>query len=143
MTAYVLDAGVAAKCVLPPEKESLAFEAVRLLGAYAGGELSLIVPDLFWAELGNVLWNGVRRQRLTKSAAEEGLALMQARSFPTLPSAPLLSSAFAMAVAFNCTVYDCLYVALASQIGVEFLTADEGLANSLSGQLPVRWLGAL
>ncbi|HKO04317.1 MAG TPA: type II toxin-antitoxin system VapC family toxin [Candidatus Acidoferrales bacterium] len=143
MTVFVLDASVAAKCVLPPKEEPLVAEALHLLEGYEKGDISFIVPDLFWAELGNVLWNAVRRKRITKTEAENALALMQARNFPTLPSPPLLGLALPMAIAHDRTVYDCLYVALASQIGAKLITADERLANSLGAYLPVQWLGML
>jgi len=143
LIAFVLDASVAAKCVLPSQDEPLVLEAARLLSAYESREVSFIVPDIFWAELGNVLWNAVRRKRTTRAAAESALGLMLARGFPTLPTAPLLPTALAMAIAHDCAVYDCLYVTLASTTGIDLITADERLANSLSPHLPVKWLGTL
>ncbi len=140
---FILDASVAAKCVLPSQEESLVDEAIRLLDAYQKGKISFIVPDLFWAELGNVLWNAVRRKRITKETAENALAFVQARNFPTLPTPPLLGAALTLAITHGRTVYDCLYIILASRIGAVFITADERLANSMSAHQPVRWLGAL
>ena len=55
MTAYVLDASVAAKWVLPSKGEAPAKESVRLLDRFAAGEINLSVPDLFWPEIGNLL----------------------------------------------------------------------------------------
>ena len=74
MTAYVLDASVAAKWVLPSRDEPLAAESIRLLHSFAAGEINLSVPDsvpdLFWPEIGNILWKSVRagfpRSRLTR-----------------------------------------------------------------------------
>ena len=63
MTQFVIDASVAAKWFLPPAGEPLADEALRLLAGYADGRFRFVVPDLFWAECGNILWKAVRQGR--------------------------------------------------------------------------------
>jgi len=140
---YVLDASVAAKWVLPTQDEPLAAEAARLYDDYQKGDISFIVPDLFWAELGNALWNAVRRKRITREVAEKALSFLQARNLPTVPSPPLLGTALALAITCGRTVYDCVYVSLAASSSAELITADERLANALSAHLPVKWLGAM
>ena len=61
MTAYVLDASVAAKWFLHPVRETLTSEALQLLHEYVAGRVRLPVPDLFWSEFGNVLWKAVHQ----------------------------------------------------------------------------------
>jgi predicted nucleic acid-binding protein len=143
MSVVVVDASVAAKWVLPARGETLATEALDLLRRYAAGEILFVVPDLFWAEVGNILWKTVRQKRLTKSLAERALASLKERNFPTVPSRGLLDLAFAIANAFDRTVYDSLYVALAVDSKGQFITADERLANALAAHLPTKWLGAI
>jgi predicted nucleic acid-binding protein len=46
-------------------------------------------------------------------------------------------------MAYERTVYDCLYVVLAVHSKAQLITADERLANSLAAHFPVKWLGAL
>jgi predicted nucleic acid-binding protein len=140
---YVVDASVAAKWILPASGETLTREALELLKSYAVGEVRFIVPDLFWAELANILWKAVRQARLRASLAESGLHAMRDRDFPTISSHTLLVEAFAIATAFDRTVYDALYVALAVDSKSQLVTADERLANALAAHLPVRWLGFL
>ncbi|MHB8412536.1 MAG: type II toxin-antitoxin system VapC family toxin [Candidatus Acidiferrales bacterium] len=143
MSRIVVDASVAAKWFLPGRGETLAEEAFRLLRRYARGEIRLVVPDLFWAELGNLLWKAVRQGRCTKTTAESALTSLKDRKLPTVPTVALLDVAFAIALAFDRTVYDSLYVALAVHSKAELVTADERLANALAAQLPVKWLGAM
>lgn len=143
MTTFVLDVSVAAKWVLPPAGEPLVEEAIELLARYAAGELHFIVPDLFWPELGNILWKAVRQGRCARVAAETAIKEMLGRKLPTLPSADFLEEAFAIAATFDRTVYDSLYVAVAMSRRVSLLTADERLANALGGRLPVQWLGSV
>jgi predicted nucleic acid-binding protein len=55
----------------------------------------------------------------------------------------LLEEAFSIALTFDRTVYDSLYVALAVRLKADLVTADERLANALAAHLPVKWLGAM
>jgi predicted nucleic acid-binding protein len=143
VTTVVLDASVAVKWVLPPSNEDLVPEAVDLLRRYVREEIRFVVPDIFWAEFGNVAWKAVRLGRWTAEEAQTALGDVVGRNFPTVPSEDLLKAAFTLASAFNRSLYDGLYVALAIANKCEMITADEKLANALAARLPVRWLGAL
>ena len=142
MTSFVLDASVAAKWMLPAQGELLRPEAFRLLDAYEAGDVNLIVPDIFWAECGNILWKAVRQQRLEQLAAELAMQTLMQRDLPTSPSKMLLQQAVVMAFDFGRSVYDCLYVTLAARSKKQLITADERLANALAARFPVKWLGA-
>ena len=77
MTTLVLDASVAAKWFLPPAGETLTEEALQLLKAYASGRLQFVVPDLFWAEVGNIFWKAARQGRWSQSSGDSALREMQ------------------------------------------------------------------
>ena len=143
MKLWVLDAGVAAKWVLPSAGETLVEEAVALLEAYQREQIRFTVPDLFWAELANLLWKSVGRRRCTRETAETALTTLKSRKLPTVPSLAVIEPAFAIANAFSRTVYDSIYIALAAELSAEFVTADERLANAVAAHLPVKWLGSL
>jgi predicted nucleic acid-binding protein len=138
----VVDASVAAKWFLPPPGETLTTEAEELLQSYVAGELRLLVPDLFWAELANIFWKAVRQGRWTRAAAETAILMLLDRTIPTTPVLALLEDAFAIALTFDRSVYDCLYVSLAIVSKCELVTADERLANALAAHLPVKWLAS-
>lgn len=138
MTACVLDASIAAKWFLPGAGETLAAEAAGLLEAYAAGRLRLLVPDLFWLEVGNILWKAMRQGRMSRTSAEEAITTLQERKLATAPTAPLLQDAFAIAAAHERTGYDGIYVALAVHANMPLPKADERLANALAARFPIR-----
>jgi len=143
VSGYILDASVAAKWFLPANREPLAEESLSILDGYSQGEVQLFVPDLFWPEFGNILWKAVRLGRISIKSAEEAIGSMLDLRIPTSPSSPLLPEAFSIAVHFERSVYDAVYVALAVTSNRLLVTADERLANALAAHFPVRWLGSM
>jgi predicted nucleic acid-binding protein len=141
--SLVLDASIAIKWIAPTGSESLMPEAAEFLRRYVEGEIDFVVPDIFWAEVSHVLSKGVRRGRWGRKQAELAEPDMESRKFISVSSRSLLPEAFRIALDFDCSVYDCIYVAVAAQIKTEFITADEGLVNALAARFPVRWLGGI
>jgi predicted nucleic acid-binding protein len=142
LKGLVLDASVALKWIIPLAEEPLTKESLQLLRRYKEGEIDFVVPDVFWAEVGNVLWKGVRQRRWPQAVAEGAGLAIRAQDFTTFSSLTLLPDALKIAFAYDRCVYDCLYVALAVQSKLDLITADERLANALAARLPVKWLGA-
>ena len=142
MTRLVLDASVGAKWFLPRLREPWAEEAIGLLHRRAAGEVEFLVPDLFWAEIGNIFWKAARIKRWSHADAAAALEAVCGQRFTTVPARELADKALGIALATGRTFYDSLYVALAVQSGAVMLTADEKLAHALTGTWPVRWLGA-
>ena len=124
MAAYVVDASVAIKWVIPePGTEA----ALALLGH------ELIAPDLWVAECADILW---RKQRLGEiSAQEAGLAarLLERAEIDLVPMRRLLDRATALAIALDHPAYDATYLALAETTGRTFVTADPQLARKAAG----------
>lgn len=143
MNSYVLDASVAAKWFLPPEQEQLAAEARLVLRDFSSGTCNLMAPDLFWPEMGNILWKAARLGRITGAVCDAAVHSLDGLGITTAPSRPLLRSAIGIARAFDRSVYDCTYVALAVESNRPLLTADERLANALAARFPIRWLGGV
>ena len=141
MTSYVLDPSVAVKWFLRVG-EPLAAEALQLLKSYKAGEADFLVPDLFFAEFANILWKAQLRGRCDATLADSAIREVIGIGFPAFSSFSLIEAAIQIARAYQRTVYDCIYVALAVETRSEVVTADERLANSLPG-LPVVWLGLL
>jgi predicted nucleic acid-binding protein len=143
LSSYVLDASVAAKWFLQGPAETLVEEASAILNGWASDRLQLIVPDLFWAEMGSILWKAARLGRIPKVSAREALAALAEQKLRTFPTLPLLRDAYTIAESFERSVYDSVYVALAIASNYVLITADERLANAVAAHFPVRWLGAV
>lgn len=144
MNEYVFDASVIGKWMLPTEREELHLEAQVWAERYERGELSIIVPDLLWIEVASLLWKAVRNSRITKDEATMAIVELRERELTTIESTPgLLDAALDIALSYNTSVYDSIYVALAKKTNTLLITADRKLANTLAGSYPVRWLGAI
>jgi predicted nucleic acid-binding protein len=136
LTGFVVDASVALKWFLPEVHSEAASCLLR-----EGHRLH--APDLIWAEFGNVLWKKWRRKEIAAEAAQ-GI-LRDFLRFPLIVYAAdrLLPAAWAIAEAFERTIYDSLYVALAQGTGNVLVTADSKLYNELNGtrlQPVLRWV---
>jgi predicted nucleic acid-binding protein len=141
VTLCVVDASVGVKWLPLFAKEGLVDHARELLKRGAS-EFDMIVPDLFWLEIGGALCKAVRRNDCQPSEAHEALLDMQKLPLQTLSSTKLVNSAQRIAIQYGRSIYDSVYVALARETGSEFVTADEKLANAVAAHLPVKWLGA-
>jgi predicted nucleic acid-binding protein len=139
---FVVDASVGAKWATPDIVEPLADQAYRFLRAHAEGTFDVIVPDLFWLEIGSFLRKTAKRGTITSALAGRALEAMLVRNFPTVSSRAFLPEAFKIASSFDRTIYDSTYVAMAAATGRDLITADERLVNALGSRFPIRWLGA-
>jgi predicted nucleic acid-binding protein len=126
MTAYVVDASVVMKWFTP---EVFSAEAVRLQTCGVG----LHAPDFLNVELAAIAWKKIHRDGMPRTDAEFIIAQLPTLAVARHATAPLVASAFDLADQTGRTVYDCLYLALAVQLGGQMVTADERLVNALTG----------
>ena len=122
------DSSVAVKWFV---EEPYSAEAHRLLEAYEVGSLTLLAPDLLYAELGNIVWKKHRFQGLAAEDAEEILTTFHLMTFAVTSCVPLLEEAYRLAVTHQRTVYDSLYLALSLRENCPWVTADERVVNAL------------
>jgi predicted nucleic acid-binding protein len=130
---YVLDSGVAFKCLVPEVDTD---KAIQLRDDYRAGAHALLAPDVFPVELTHVLTRAERQGRVTPV---QGALLFRGmlKVLPALrPSLPLLPRAYEISSQVRQGVYDCLYIALAEREGCELVTADGKLVQKLKTQFP-------
>ena len=137
MTA-VVDASVAAKWVVA---EQCSEHAATLLGYDV-----LCAPAYWQAEAVNVIWSKVRAGELDAEDGTQRVSVLLRAPVQSIPVAPFMADAFAIAVRCDVTVYDALYISLAQQRGIPFVTADQRLVRKITeeGLRPLLvWVGQL
>ncbi len=122
--------------------EPFSEQAHWILEDYRSGDLTLLAPDLINAEIGNIVWKKRLVQGLSATDAQAIIDVFRTLVFVCTSSADLLDAAYRLAVKYQRTVYDSLYLALCLRENCPFVTADEKLVNAVNKQLSnVVWLG--
>ena len=133
----VVDASVAIKWFVAGEP--LVEEAERVLGEIQEDPSSYVVPELFMNELLAVL---CRLPGSTPSRVKQALALVEALGMRRIGNGhELLALAAELAGRWRLSGYDALYVALASLVGAQWLTADARAARRVESSDLVALLG--
>jgi len=115
-----VDASVAVKWVL----DEPGHEAARALLV---PEFELHAPELFLAEVGNVLWKRWRRGELDADAVVARVWKLRGSIDVLHSMGGLLDAATAFAIRLNHPIYDCFYLACAEREETPLLTADRRL----------------
>lgn len=130
MSEFVVDASVAVKWFFSEVHEEA---SLRLLS----GRHALLVPDVFFAEIGTALWKRLRRSETTMAVVTGVLDELRALVFQVHPSRPLVPLAVDLATRFERSVYDSLYLSVALLRHCPVVTADGALYRALE-QGPLR-----
>ena len=123
MSALVVDASVVIKWVVDEEGTAAAL-ALR--------HAHLVAPDLIVAECANILWKKVRRREMSDEEAQVAGRLLARSDLDLVPMRRLLEPTIRLAVALDHPAYDCTYLALAQDLGVDMVTADERLCRKVT-----------
>ena len=120
----IIDASVAFKWIVPEEDSGL---ADALVGA------DLFAPRLMLTEVGNALWELVRRGELAWS---DTLMVDLGRLgglVTLLDDAEVVTRALEIAREIDHPIYDCIYIACAEARDDQVVTADKRLIGKLAG----------
>lgn len=128
MTRLVVDASVIAKWFLLEEHAGY---ATRLIN----WDAHLAAPDLLLSELANVLVKAYRRADIPAPYIADSIAITR-DLVSILPSADLVNESVRIALTYQCSPYDALYVALAIQEQCPLVTADRRLYDAIAPPLP-------
>ena len=112
----VIDASVAAKWIKPEVHSEYAAHVLQ-------GPYTLFAPDL--------LWKSVQRQEIAPGEAQEGLRVLLRYPITIVPGQSLITTALDIALHYQQTVYDALYVAMATSRDCQLVTADRALHSGL------------
>jgi predicted nucleic acid-binding protein len=116
----VVDAGVAAKWVLP---EANADRAAALREEPGG----LLAPTLIVAEVGNAVWKRARRGEVTPAEAIAAIGIVRSLVTELVAMEELDHRAMEIALRLDHPIYDCFYLALAEHARTAIISADTKL----------------
>jgi predicted nucleic acid-binding protein len=104
----------------------------------------LFAPDLIYAEAGNALWKKRRLKELTQSEVGKITDLISSIPLKVEASKTLFPLAIDIAIAYEVTVYDALYLSMAKLYETQMMTADRKLFDLTAKtnlKRSVMWLG--
>jgi len=124
VTAYIIDASVILKWFIPEEHGE---RALRLKDSDA----RLHAPAFLTLEVGNVLSKKRRRGELAAQDTEDIWRAFRRAPLRWHSDETLVLAAFDLAQSTKQSLYDSLYLALAMELNLPFLTADRKFYNGL------------
>ncbi len=138
----IIDASVLIKFFVV---EVLSSKAEQLLTRVEEGGVTLFAPDLIYVEVGNTLWKKHRLRELTQSEVGKITDLVISIPLKVESSKALFPLAIDIAIAYEVTVYDALYLSMAKIYETQMITADRKLPD-LTAETNLRrsvmWLGS-
>jgi predicted nucleic acid-binding protein len=103
-------------------------EALRLLN----GNYELQAPDLLPVELGSILWKKVRLKDIYYSEGDRIIKDFQTAPIEIHPTLQFLHNTFRISTGTDRSVYDCLYLTLAIELGCKMVTADRRFYDAIT-----------
>jgi len=137
---FVVDASVATKWYL--RDEEYMDNAASLLLDFAQGKNYLLAPSFIQYEVANAINVARRRRRLADKVARESVNDFLSLGLHLADSSDLILSAFDFSSQLGIALYDALYLTLAENLSIPFITADKELYERLNDKVPyMKWVG--
>jgi predicted nucleic acid-binding protein len=133
MSDIVVDSSVVAKWILP---EADSIQARRLITEVPMKGERLFVLDLALTEAANAIWKRYHQRIITAEESRQLLSRLLQIPVHVQFSTHLLASALEIATRYDRTIYDALFVALARDLRLLGVTADEPLWRAVNADFP-------
>lgn len=92
----------------------------------------LVAPSLLCVEVANTAWKKLRNREMTRDQALAATVEIRRFILEIAPIETLTRDAFEIASQINHSVYDCVYLALAKQRAINFVTLDTEFLKALA-----------
>ena len=123
---FVLDSSVVVKWFCQEENTDLALEFRK---GHVNGYVNIAFPDLVIYEIANALRYN---RKLTEDDVKNSVNSLNDLGVDIIvPTKKITESAISLAFEHDITLYDAYFVALAKELGFEFVTADDKLYNKI------------
>jgi predicted nucleic acid-binding protein len=133
MSNIVVDSCVVVKCILAAEDSE---QAEQLCTDTVSRREQLLVLDVALVEAANAVWKRHHRGLIDLMEARQFVRHLLTSSLQILPSPPLSNAAMEIATKPGRSVYDALFVALAADLHLPGVTADEPLWQVIHADFP-------
>lgn len=137
----VVDASVAIKWHLVDEDHVEA--AASLFGQFLQGTVELVAPAHIRYEVPSaiIVATSSKPPRLTVQQGREAIEQFLGLDLRTVNTNELILAAFPLVRQYAVAFYDALYLALAHELGLPFITADNKLYQRIKSLPDVIWIG--
>ena len=123
---FVLDSSVIVKWFCQEEYTAL---ALKFREGYVLGYVNITFPDLVIYEIANALRYN---QKVTEDDVKNSVnSLIDLGINIIVPTKKITESAISIAFEYDITLYDAYFVALAKELGFQFVTADENFYKKI------------
>ena len=126
MKEYVLDASVGVKWSLDEEDSDKAAGFLDLLDRR---HIKIIVPELFYCEIGSAFWKAWKSKKIKFEEAIQSVDWILSFRFIRRRDSEFADVALENAMQYKISVYDAIYVSLAETYLAPLITADESLVR--------------
>ena len=92
----------------------------------------LFAPRLMATEVGHALRRKFRMGKLERSKAGRLIASIPTLAVTWTDEVEVIADAVRLALGVDCSVYNCVYLALAHRLGGTLVTADQRFVNALA-----------
>ncbi len=139
--SFVVDASVATKWHLRDEQN--ADKALLMIIRFREGRTDLWAPYHIRYEVSSAITRATRGrgQRISSIVGRQEIEAFLALGIKTVYDDSVVFDAYTLAHQYNCGFYDALYLALALQLSVPLVTADESFYRAIQGHPSVIWIG--
>lgn len=126
---YVIDASVVLAFLLPDELHR--DKARRLFLEDLEGKLKLIAPFLLYYETVNGLRTAILQKRISSQTGKQLLREFTKLKIPMLRRRDVLTEVLQLALDYNISAYDSVYISLAKDEKSQVVTTDKKLFNRI------------
>lgn len=131
MKKYIVDSSTTLKWIFDDEED--VDVARKLLLQYLSGTIVLITPSLWLVEVANAIKSATLSGRITGKKGQSLLELILEAKPNIIPLDNYVETAFETACKYKISVYDSLYLVIALENEIPFVTSDNRLCFQLKG----------